>query len=164
MPSSPETALHGSRVHARVSRAPRRRERRAHADTRDSHDNVQTICDAYADYNCGDGSPSLEHWHEDAEYRTAPEDPDSGTHRGIDAIARLFASWREVYPDLRVEVREARARSNLVFAWVRFIGRGAASGVPIQMELAHVATMRDGKTARLVEYNDRAEALRAMTD
>jgi ketosteroid isomerase-like protein len=29
------------------------------------------------------------------------------------------------------------------------------------MELAHVLTVRDGKTARLVEYPDRAEALEA---
>src|SRR5882757_3047964 len=108
MPSSSETALHGSRVHMRVSQASRRHERRAHGDARNKHDNVQTIFDAYADYNRGDGSPSLEHWHENAEYRTAPEDPDCATHRGIDAIARLFACWREVYPDLRVEVCEAR--------------------------------------------------------
>jgi ketosteroid isomerase-like protein len=34
--------------------------------------------------------------------------------------------------------------------------------VPIDMELAHVCTVRDGKTARLVEYNDRTEALKAV--
>jgi len=71
-------------------------------------------------------------------------------------------SWREVYPDLRVEVREAKAKGNQVFAWVRFVGRGAASGVVIQMELAHVCTMRRGRTARLVEYTDRTEALEAV--
>ncbi|HEX3434136.1 MAG TPA: nuclear transport factor 2 family protein [Solirubrobacteraceae bacterium] len=162
LPSS-DTA-HASRVHARVSRPSRRQDARAHAEARHRHDNVQAIVEAYADYNRGDGNPSPDYWHEDAEYRTAPEDPDSGIHRGLDAIARLFASWREVYPNLQVEVHEARARRNRVFAWVRFVGRGAASGVPIHMELAHVATMRDGKTLRLVEYNDRAEALRAMAD
>jgi ketosteroid isomerase-like protein len=30
------------------------------------------------------------------------------------------------------------------------------------MELAHVCTVRDGKTVRLVEYNDRREALKAV--
>lgn len=33
-------------------------------------------------YNRGDGKPSPAHWHEDAEYRTAPNDPDFGVHRG----------------------------------------------------------------------------------
>jgi len=37
----------------------------------------------------------------------------------------------------------------------------ALSGLPIEMELAHVCTVRDGKTVRIVEYNDRAQALRA---
>lgn len=157
-------ALQGSRVHTRVSRPSRGQDGPGQAEARHRHENVQAVVEAYAHYNRGDGSPSPEYWHDDAEYRTVPEDPDSGTHRGLDAIARLFASWREVYPDLQVEVQEARARRNRVFAWVRFVGRGAASGVPIHMELAHVATMREGKTARLVEYNDRAEALRAMTE
>lgn len=126
------------------------------------HDNVKAILDGYAHYNRGDGEPSLAHWHEDAEYRTAPEDPDSAVHRGLDAIKHLFASWREVYPDLRVEVREVKAHRNLVFAWVRFAGRGAVSGIPIHMELAHVCTMHEGKTACLVEYTDRTVALGAI--
>lgn len=44
---------------------------------------------------------------------------------------------------------------------VRFAGHGAASGIPLEMELAHVYTMRDGKAARAVEYMDRVEALEA---
>lgn len=127
-----------------------------------SRDIIAVVRAWYAHYNRGDGEPSLDYWHEDAEYRTAPDDPDSAVHRGVDAIRYLFASWREVYPDLRVEVREAKANRNQVFAWVRFVGRGAASGIPIHMELAHVCTMRNGKTARLVEYTDRTEALEAV--
>jgi ketosteroid isomerase-like protein/RimJ/RimL family protein N-acetyltransferase len=131
-------------------------------DPATSKDNVRVILDGYADYNRGDGEPSLDYWHEDAEYLSAPKDPDSAMHRGIDAITRLFASWRDVFPDLRVEVHEAKANRNQVFVWVRFVGRGAASGIPIHMELAHVCTMRRGKTARLVEYTDRTEALEAV--
>ena len=127
-----------------------------------SQDIVDVIRDWYARYNRGDGEPSLDFWHEDAEYRTAPEDPDSATHRGIDAIRRLFASWREVYPDLQVVVREAKANSDQVFAWVRLLGRGAASGIPVQMELAHVYTMREGRAASLFESTDRAHALETV--
>jgi protein lysine acetyltransferase len=127
-----------------------------------SKDVVEAVLDGYAHYNRNDGEPSLDHWHEDAEYLSAPEDPESAIHRGIDAIRRRFASWRDAFPDLRVEVHEAKANGNQVFAWVRFVGRGAASGVPIHMELAHVCTTRRGKAARLVEYTDRAEALKAV--
>ena len=45
---------------------------------------------------------------------------------------------------------------------MRFTGHGAASGIPLEMELAHVYTVRDGRAARVVEYRDRNEALEAV--
>lgn len=61
-----------------------------------------------------------------------------------------------------MEVHEAKANRNRVFAWIRFAGRGAISGVPLHMELAHVYTLRNGRTASVVEYEVRAEALEAV--
>ena len=84
------------------------------------------------------------------------------THRGIDAIRAQFARWYDAYPDLRVEPQEAKSSGDRVFLWVRFSGHGGGSGVPIDMQLAHVWTLRDGKAARVVEYFDRAEALEAV--
>jgi ketosteroid isomerase-like protein len=127
-----------------------------------SQQNVEIVLDAYARFNAGEKEPSLAYWHEDAEYVASREDPDAETHRGFEAIRRQVASWVEAYPDLRVEPLEARGHEDKVFLWVRFVGHGAASGLPIEMELAHVCTLSDGKTVRLVEYNDRAEALKAV--
>ena len=97
----------------------------------------------------------------DAEYHTDSRDPDSTIHRGIDAITRHLANWFEAYPDLKVEPVEAKGRGDKVFVWLRFSGHGAGSKVPIEMELAHVITMQDGKWARTVEYTDKAQALEA---
>ena len=80
---------------------------------------------------------------------------------GIDAVRRQFASWVSAYPDLKVEPVEARANGDVVFVWVRFTGHGGASGVPMEMEIAHVNVLRDGKVARIEEYFDRSEALAA---
>jgi ketosteroid isomerase-like protein len=128
-------------------------------------ENVEFILDGYARINAGwrgpEGYEELGIWHPDGEYHVAREDPDSTIHRGIGAIARHVAGWYEVYPDLKVEPVEVKARGDLVFAWVRFSGHGAGSGVPIEMELAHVFTMRDGKVAQLVGYMDKAEGLEA---
>jgi ketosteroid isomerase-like protein len=126
-----------------------------------SQENVEIVRDAYARYNAGERTPELWFWHSDAEYHAAREDPDSAVHRGIDAVRRQFASWHEAYPDLRVQVLEARANGDQVFLWVRFVGHGASSGIAIEMELAHLYTMRDGKAAKVVEYMDRNEALEA---
>jgi ketosteroid isomerase-like protein len=127
-----------------------------------SQENEARALEAYERFNNGEKEPPLDFWHEDAEYVASSEDPDADTHRGIEAIRRQFARWVEAYPDLRVEPLEARANQDKVFIWVRFVGHGAASGLPIDMELAHLATVRDGKILRLVEYNDRSEALRVM--
>jgi len=67
----------------------------------------------------------------------------------------------DAYPDLRIEILEAKDGGDQVFLWVRFIGHGAASDVPLEMELAHVYTVRDGRATRVVEFMDRREALEA---
>jgi ketosteroid isomerase-like protein len=126
-----------------------------------SQENVDFVRDGYARFNAGERTAELWFWHPNAEYQAAREDPDSAVHRGIDAIRKQFASWVEAYPDLKIEILEAEGNGDQVFLWVRFIGHGAASGIPLEMELAHVYTLRDGKAARVVEYTDRKEALEA---
>ena len=123
--------------------------------------NVKFVLDGYARFNAGERVPELWFFTEDAEYHAAPEDPDSAIHCGIDALKRHYARWVESYPDLIVEPLEAKGNGDKVFLWVRFSGHGGVSGAPVEMELAHVITMRDGKAARTVEYFDKAEALEA---
>jgi ketosteroid isomerase-like protein len=127
-----------------------------------SQENIEILRDAYARYNAGERTPEFWFWHPDAEYHVAREDPDSAVHRGIDAIRQQFASWHDAYPDLTVDILDAEANGDKVLLWVRFVGHGATSGVPIQMELAQLYTMREGKAAKVVEYMDRNEALEAL--
>jgi hypothetical protein len=127
-----------------------------------SQHNIEFVLEGYARYNAGERKPALSSWHPDGEYHASSADPDSAVHRGIDAITRQYERWEEAYPDLRVEPLEAKGKGEKVFVWVQFIGHGASSGLPIDMELAHVYTLRDGRIARLVEYMDRAEALDAV--
>jgi ketosteroid isomerase-like protein len=101
-------------------------------------------------------------WSEDGEFVNSREDPDHTTYRGIDAIRKQHQGWFDAYPDLRIEPLEIRFNGDRAFVWVRFTGHGANSGIPLNMELAHVATYRDGKIRRLEEYLDRAEALAAI--
>jgi ketosteroid isomerase-like protein len=126
-----------------------------------SEENVKFVRDGYARFNAGEKTAGRWFWHPDAEYHAAREDPDSDVHRGIDAITKQFASWLEAYPDLEIEILEAEGIGDQVFLWVRFVGHGASSGIPLEMELAHVYTIRDGRAARVVEYMDREEARKA---
>ena len=100
-------------------------------------------------------------WLPDGEFVNAREDPDHAVHRGIEAIRAQHEGWFDAYPDLHVEPLEVRANGDLVFVWTRFTGHGKDSGAPMEMELAHVVTVEDGRTRRIEEFFDRAEALRA---
>jgi len=61
-----------------------------------------------------------------------------------------------------VEPLEAKENGDQVFLWVRFSGHGAGSGAPIDMELAHVLTLKDRRVRRCEEFTNRAEALKAV--
>jgi ketosteroid isomerase-like protein len=126
-----------------------------------SQENVKFVLDRYERFNAGERAPDLGYWDPEGEYHAAREDPDSAVHRGIEALTRHFESWFAAYPDLKVEPVEAEASGEAVFLWVRFSGHGAASGAPMEMELAHVITLRDGRVLRTVEYFDRAAARQA---
>jgi uncharacterized protein len=115
----------------------------------------------YVAFNGGRRVPSLDLWHADGEYVNSSDDPDPDTHRGIDAVRKQYARWVEAYPDLRVEPLEIMTNGDRAFVWARWSGHGAGSGVPIEMEMAHVWTVEDGKIRRMAEFFDRDEALEA---
>jgi ketosteroid isomerase-like protein len=126
-----------------------------------SEESVKFVLDAYARFNAGEKVPEPWFFTPDVEYRAAREDPDSAVHHGLDAVRAQYASWVDAYPDLAADPLEAKDGGDNVFLWLRFSGHGEGSGAPVEMELAHVLTMRDGKVARIAEYSDRAEALEA---
>jgi ketosteroid isomerase-like protein len=107
-------------------------------------------------------APPEDWWHPDGEYVNSREDPDHATYRGLEAIRRLFASWYEAYPDIRVVPLEVRVVGERVFAWTRYAGHAVTSGLGFDMELANVLTLEDDRIRRLEEYMDRAEALEAL--
>src|SRR6266542_3419818 len=108
----------------------------------------------------GERIPTLEFWHADAVYVNSADDPDPGIHPGIEAVREQFRRWVDAYPDLRVEPLEIQVNGNRAFVWTRFSGHGAGSEVPVDMELAQVWTVEDGKIRRIEEYSTRSEGLR----
>jgi ketosteroid isomerase-like protein len=103
---------------------------------------------------------SLDFWHPDGEFVNSPLDPDHATYRGIDAIAEQHAGWFDAYPDLRVDPQEIRLNGNVAFVWTRFSGHARSTGLELELELAHIWTIEDGKIRRIEEHLDRDEGLR----
>ncbi len=87
--------------------------------------------------------------------------PESAYH-GIEGIERFLTEWVEVWSDLELEVEDViAAPDGSVVTLLRQRGRGRDSGIPMEMTMAQIATLRDGKVTRLDNYEDRGEALRA---
>ena len=135
-----------------------------------SEENVEeSVRRGYARFNGAEREPadekelaSLDVWHLDGVYVNSANDPDPTVNRGIEAVRQQVGQWVVAYPDLQVEPLEIQSNGNRAFVWVRFSGHGAASGVPIDMEMAHVLTIDEGgKTLRLEEYPERADGLEA---
>jgi ketosteroid isomerase-like protein len=134
-----------------------------------SQENLEDfIRSAYAGFNEAEPDPSgeqklasLDFYDPDAVYVNDANDPDPGIHRGIEAVKLQVRRWVEAYPDLQVEPLEIQTNGDQAFVWVRFSGHGAESGVPIDMELSHVVTVKGGKVLRVEEYSDRADGLEA---
>jgi len=123
--------------------------------------NIDLLRNLQEAFNRGDLRSALEAFDPEAEWQQAREDPDAETLHGTGAIRRLWESWREAYPDIRIEGDEIIMAGERVFVWVRITGHGAASGIEMAMEEAYVYTFRDGRIVRLEDYFDRQEGLRA---
>src|SRR4051794_32616532 len=124
-------------------------------------ENVEIVRQAYLRVLAGERPPLPDVFDNDAEYHTSSGDPNPAVLRGIDEITRSFRETDEAFPDIRSEPIEIKGHGDVVFVWARISGHGAASGAPVEMEYAQVWTLRAGKAIRVVEYLDRAEALKA---
>jgi uncharacterized protein len=87
--------------------------------------------------------------------------PESAYH-GIAGVERFLNEWLDVWDDYEVGVEDVLAAPDgrvVSLIWHR--GKGRNSGLAMEMEMAQIATVRDGKVTRLDNYDDRAEALEA---
>jgi ketosteroid isomerase-like protein len=83
-----------------------------------------------------------------------------GPIRGREDVQRYFEDLIEsVHP--QVELEELFDRGDQVMAFVRIRGRGDASGVELDVQTAHLWTLRHGRAVRGEVYADRDRALEA---
>jgi ketosteroid isomerase-like protein len=101
----------------------------------------------------------------DTEWRTASDEPDSQTYRGIQGLRRLVASLAEPWEDRferSVELESFISRGPwVVVPWrARLHGRG--SGLEIEVFETYAVLVRAGKIVRVDEYRTTEEALEAV--
>jgi ketosteroid isomerase-like protein len=73
------------------------------------------------------------------------------------------ARWATEVPDMvSSEAEEFRHAGDRIVAFVRVYGRGSGSSIDVEMENAHVWTMRDGQALAIRAYSDRERAMREV--
>ena len=119
------------------------------------------IRDAYAAFAEGDIENLREFFHEDVIYVNPPYAMEPGTREGRDAVEEIWNGIYSLFEFETVEVLEIAEAPRGVLVVLRYRGRGKASGAPVDVPMAHVVEIRDGRVARLAWYGTRNEAAEA---
>jgi ketosteroid isomerase-like protein len=103
-------------------------------------------------------------WAADVDHRAIEGAPDDiGPIIGRDALRAYLADWYEMFPDLTVAIEEViDAGPGRVIAVWRLTGTARGSGVPTEMRVPVVFTIRDAKVVRGREYLTMDQALAAV--
>jgi ketosteroid isomerase-like protein len=122
-----------------------------------SQENVEVVREFFATYRRGDHEGSLACLADDVVYTVSQE----ATAHGPDAVRTIWERWESAWDELDTVAEEFIDAGEHVVVAVRYTGRGAGSGVPLDARSYEVCTLRDGKIVRKVEFGERDEALRA---
>jgi ketosteroid isomerase-like protein len=85
-----------------------------------------------------------------------------GTYVGVEGIQKFLREWLEVWGEYEIEIEDVMpTQDGRVISLIAHHGQGGRSGIPMDLEMAQIATFRDGRIVRFDNYEDRAEALEA---
>jgi ketosteroid isomerase-like protein len=129
-----------------------------------SQENVDVVLRANAAANDGDHARAAAAWHPDAELGDLAHAVDTEqTVKGRDAVLALWSQWRETFDEFRAEIEETIDCGPHVICATRWVGKGSASGVTVDVSQVDVYEVRDGTIVRAtLAYPDKATALEAV--
>lgn len=126
-------------------------------------ENVDVVGRAWDAWLRGDLPTLFGHFHPEIVWDTSHfrDWPESAYH-GIEGVERFLTEWLDVWDHYEVGVDDIIPAPDgrvVTLLWHR--GKGRSSGLAMDMKMAQIATVRDGKITQLDNYDDRAEALKA---
>ena len=86
--------------------------------------------------------------------------PEQQAYHGHDGARRFLAEWTAAWDDWRLDVHDMLDAGDRVVVLLSQHGRSKSTGLPVDMQLAQVWTVRDGLQQRMEMYSDPDEALR----
>jgi ketosteroid isomerase-like protein len=89
--------------------------------------------------------------------------PEQQTYDGIDGARRFIREWTAAFDDWAIEVIDIHdAGDDRVVGVIQQRARSKSTGLPVDMRLAQIFTIRDGQQVRMEMYDDPDDALKAV--
>jgi uncharacterized protein len=99
----------------------------------------------------------------DYELIPPPSYPDIATsYRGLEGSHRWQQLMDEIWEDWHLDAERFFDAGEEVVVFVRTSGTARQSGAPVEISVAHVFTLQEGRVTRLEVFLDRHEALDAV--
>ena len=88
--------------------------------------------------------------------------PEGQRYDGFEGLREFIDDWFGTWEEGgEFEVIDVREVDDQVLVLIHLRGRAKTSGVPVEMEISHLLTFKDGKQLRLAAYASHAEGLAA---
>jgi ketosteroid isomerase-like protein len=126
-----------------------------------SRENVEIVRVAFDAWNRGDHDTLLGLWDEEAEFYPLRAQLEGRAYHGRDGLRRFIVELAEDWEEVRFEVDEVREAGGQLVAFGRFLARGKASGIELNVPLGLVGVVRDKKVVYSRFFSDPADALEA---
>jgi ketosteroid isomerase-like protein len=127
-----------------------------------SRENVELARKAFDALNQGGVEALLVYLDPEIEWISTPGFlPDAENRFGHEGVKKWFEMLEEHFEDVRWEAKEFIDAGDRIMVAATTTARGKASGIPAELTLFHVVTVRDGKAVREESYLDRNQALEA---
>jgi ketosteroid isomerase-like protein len=127
-----------------------------------SEEKVEVVRRGYEAWNRGDLEWLLDHITPDHVFRTAQLFPDTeAVYRGREGLVRFWNLLLEPWETFQVEVERIEPiGEDQVLALLRWHGLGR-DGIEVELEWAHLLTMKNGLVSRTVNFPNWRQALEA---
>jgi ketosteroid isomerase-like protein len=130
-----------------------------------SQENVELVRRSFEAFARGDFDAAFKDHAPGIEWRTALDEPDSQTYRGIDSmdefVAALAELWHERFGGQQRFEDFIDAGDWVVAPWSARL-RGRHSGVEVVVHETYAVLVSEGRIVRVEEYRTREEALEAV--
>ena len=126
---------------------------------------IDLVKRGYDCYMRGDIQSVIDMCADDVEWNLPEVDgaPFTGTWNGKQEVARYFQTFNQCLRTTKFEIRDIFAQEDKAVVLAYFAGEAIPTGRPLENEIVHVLTYRDGKLQRFQQYGDTAATRAAFS-